>query len=98
MTESRRMGPADVPDELIELAQKNPPPDLTSFATWTRTLLAAVLSEYERQVREKVAEEIEAEREKAREAEGATARDENVINGIVNGLGIALRIARGETS
>ncbi len=30
MSEPRRMDPADVPDELIELAQKNPPPDLTS--------------------------------------------------------------------
>lgn len=39
---------------------------------------------------------IEAEREKTRHAEGATLRDENVINGIVNGLGIALRIVRGE--
>lgn len=46
---------------------------------------------------ERIRREIEAERDKTRDAEGATLRDENVIIGIVNGLGIALRIARGES-
>jgi hypothetical protein len=44
---------------------------------------------------QRVTAEIEAERDKVREAEGATARDESVIAGIYNGLGIALRIVRG---
>ena len=43
----------------------------------------------------RITTEIEAERDKVREAEGATARDESVIAGIYNGLGIALRIMRG---
>lgn len=47
---------------------------------------------------ERITREIEAEREKTRDLEGATLRDENVLNGIVNGLGIALRIVRGERS
>lgn len=46
----------------------------------------------------RIATELEAERDKVREAEGATLRDENVINGIVNGLGIALRIVRNKCS
>lgn len=47
---------------------------------------------------DRIASGIEAERDKTREAEGATLRDENVINGIINGLGIALKIVRGEPS
>jgi hypothetical protein len=45
----------------------------------------------------RIVTEIEAEWEKIREAEGATARDESVVVGIYNGLGIALRIVRGES-
>jgi hypothetical protein len=99
MSDTRRMNPADVPDELVDLAHKaarrSDEPDIAGMLD---DVLAAVLPEYERQVREKVADEIAAERGKARDAEGATLRDENVINGIVNGLGIALKIARGEAS
>lgn len=47
---------------------------------------------------DRIVAEIQAELDKTRQADGATLRDENVINGIVNGLGIALRIVRGDAS
>jgi hypothetical protein len=61
MSESLRMDPADVPDELVDDAVDawHEMPRPMALDDQMRHILAAVLPEFERQVREKVAEEIE---------------------------------------
>lgn len=77
----------DLEEAQVELAEAN---EALTTVTAERDALKAELN--------RIVTEIEAEREKTRQAEGATLRDENVLNGVINGLGIALRIVRGERS
>lgn len=61
MSETRRMDPADVPDDLIETVSARPEVGLVVWPHELRTILAVVLPEHEKQVRAKVAEEILAD-------------------------------------
>jgi hypothetical protein len=103
MSESCRMDPADVPDELIAAAERaadlvwadyvasgemwdlsaEGEPNVDVGVDHWRAILAAVLPEFERQVREKVAESIDAE-----------LADPN--SDYERGLDVASAIARGE--
>lgn len=86
---------------------RDPGPRIVSLLRWVERLRAelevqrVLAAEFDQVAAEKVAElnrvatAIEAERDKVRNADGATARDESVIAGIINGLGIALKIVRG---
>jgi hypothetical protein len=87
MSESLRMDPADVPDELIAAIKKQPPPPMSEWLNaeaWTRAILAAVLPAHEKQLREQIADSIDAE-----------LADPN--SDYERGLEVASRIARGES-
>jgi hypothetical protein len=63
MSDTRRMDPADVPDDLAQQAEEAWKASGHVFLDRVvRSVLAAVLPEYEQQVRKKVAEEQSAER------------------------------------
>lgn len=70
---------------------------LTVRQAVARAVLAAVLPEHEKQVREGITRDLLAERRDVADAEGATARDEAVITGVCNGLITAVRIVGGES-
>lgn len=70
---------------------------LTVRQTVARAVLAAVLPEHEKQVREQLHAEIEAERMKVADCEGATLEADRQIGAFCGGLSSAMRIVQGES-
>jgi hypothetical protein len=89
--------PEDVPADLIEFACTKEEVGTVVWPHELRAILAVVLPEFERMVREQAARDLLDERRKVAEQEGATQRDNDVINGICNGLITAARIVGGES-
>lgn len=92
MSDTRRMNPADVPDDLIATGYQAIYGDAWRHCDRddrvVEKILAAVLPEFERQVREKVAEEISAWRcdQPQQICDSCQCRPDHI------------RVARGETS
>lgn len=94
--ETRTMSLEDVPIELRKLAIAAATAN-SALSSGDRDqtpdhMLAAVLPAHEQMVREQICRDLLDERRKVAEQEGATARDNDVINGICNGLIAAVRI------
>lgn len=89
--------PEDVLAELIEFALTKEEVGTVVWPHELRAILAAVLPEYERMVREQVAREIEAAERALSETDPATAESSHRTAAWCGGLLNATRIARGES-